>query len=572
MSRYTCLLSICTGLCLAPCAGAGARLDFEPVRRWAVQDQGRVKPLDTLARDTAKTVTGKAAFSAVDPLTGATLAPDGDPLDTLLSMLFQTEAWARSPVIRIKSAHLKQAIGLPLERTYFTPEEIQNSHEFHTLADQVIEKSRRDEKIIVETETKCLELIHQMNLLQRMRSGGGLLLVPPQRVETRYDEASWSALEHAEGVDAETRAALAAMMGDVRDAYLNRDPQGFHAATTALGAALRNVSPQVYPAPATLALEVHYNRLRPFHWAFALYFLGFVCWVLALGADRKPVTALAWALTVAGLALHSYGFVLRVVLSGRAPVSNMYESMVFLCWGVIVFGIIFEAIYRSRYFLLSSTIAGGGLMLMAHVLPIDSGIGVLVPVLRSNYWLIIHVLTIMLSYSAFAVAWALGHVMLVQVIANPRNTSHIGEMCNFVYRTLQVGVLLLAAGTILGGVWANASWGRYWGWDPKETWALICLLGYVAVLHARFTNWIGNFGMAVSSVLAFMLVVMCYYGVNFVLPQGLHSYGAGSGGIHYAIGYVIADTIFVAVAVARWHFAGRPRLGRLATLKESVET
>ena len=117
-------------------------------------------------------------------------------------------------------------------------------------------------------------------------------------------------------------------------------------------------------------------------------------------------------------------------------------------------------------------------------------------------------------------------------------------------------MLLLAAGTILGGVWADYSWGRFWGWDPKEVWALIALLGYLAVLHARFAGWILDFGLAALSVICFSLVVMAWYGVNFVLGAGLHSYGFGGGGAPYVFSAIGLQSLFVAAAAVRYVASG----------------
>jgi ABC-type transport system involved in cytochrome c biogenesis permease subunit len=122
----------------------------------------------------------------------------------------------------------------------------------------------------------------------------------------------------------------------------------------------------------------------------------------------------------------------------------------------------------------------------------------------------------------------------------------------YMYRAVQIGVVLLAAGTILGGVWADYSWGRFWGWDPKEVWALIALLLYLAVLHGRFTGWLKGFGFAVVTVFSFLGVLMAWYGVNFVLGVGLHSYGFGSGGMGYVLAYVIAQTLFILAAYLKY--------------------
>ena len=181
-----------------------------------------------------------------------------------------------------------------------------------------------------------------------------------------------------------------------------------------------------------------------------------------------------------------------------------------------------------------------------------SSIDPLVPVLRDNFWLTIHVLTITLSYAAFALAMGFGHILLFRYARNPIAARADQPMHFWLYRVLQLGVILLAAGTILGGVWANYSWGRFWGWDPKETWALIALLCYILTLHGRLAGWWTQFGLVVASVVCFLAVLMAWYGVNFVLGKGLHSYGFGIGGETYVVTFVIADLLFVAFAIWRY--------------------
>ena len=137
--------------------------------------------------------------------------------------------------------------------------------------------------------------------------------------------------------------------------------------------------------------------------------------------------------------------------------------------------------------------------------------------LRNNFWLVTHVLTITLSYAAFALALGIADIALGYYLARSKNREVLELLSTFIYKTLQVGVLLLAVGTVLGSIWADYAWGRFWGWDPKEVWALIALLGYLALLHARYTGWLGNFGLAACAAACFSLVIVAWYGVNFVL-------------------------------------------------------
>ncbi len=184
------------------------------------------------------------------------------------------------------------------------------------------------------------------------------------------------------------------------------------------------------------------------------------------------------------------------------------------------------------------------------------------PVLRDNFWLTIHVLTIVSSYAAGALAWGLGLLSLGYYLLGTYREPGAGrakqppaacaELAGFIYKVMQVAVLLLAAGTILGGLWADVSWGRFWGWDPKEVWALVSLLAYLVVLHGRYAGWIGNFGLAAGAVMGAAVIGMSWYGVNFLLGAGLHSYGFGQGGQTEFFAFLILNFALLAAAAWRW--------------------
>ena len=209
-------------------------------------------------------------------------------------------------------------------------------------------------------------------------------------------------------------------------------------------------------------------------------------------------------------------------------------------------------------------------------------------VLRNNFWLAIHVLIITASYGAGALAWGLGNLSLAyyafgryrdpavpsaEAVAaghrppegyeppppRRRPPEQCAILAAYIYKATQVAVLLLAAGTITGAIWADFAWGRYWGWDPKEVWALVSLLVYLAVLHGRWAGWAGNFGLAVGSVLGATAIMVAWYGVNYVLTGGLHSYGAGAGG-QIPVGICLAaNWLLVAFAAVRYALESRVR-------------
>jgi cytochrome c-type biogenesis protein CcsB len=323
---------------------------------------------------------------------------------------------------------------------------------------------------------------------------------------------------------------------------------------------LQSPSGYSYPAYGDLAREAHYNQFHPFRKAWILYLFTFACLMLAGDTRQKegsvapgPLYWLGLASACFGFALHAYGFYLRCIIAGRPPVTNMYESVIWVAFAAVLFSLIFEFFYRARSYLMASTVGAVVCLILADTLPtvLDPSIRPLTPVLRSNFWLTIHVLTITAGYAAFLLSLGLGHMVLWKYVTGPDQKESLRGLNKALYKALQVGVLLLAAGTLLGGVWANYSWGRFWGWDPKEVWALIALLGYLSILHGRYAGWLGHFGTAAASVLAFQGVLMAWYGVNFVLGAGLHSYGFGNGGVLYVACFSLAEVLLVGFAVMR---------------------
>jgi ABC-type transport system involved in cytochrome c biogenesis permease subunit len=215
-----------------------------------------------------------------------------------------------------------------------------------------------------------------------------------------------------------------------------------------------------------------------------------------------------------------------------------------------IFSFILELVYRRRVIAIGGAVVAVMATIVADAMPMEYGNAIrnLTPVLRSNYWLTIHVLTIVSSYAAFALALVLGNIVLGQFIYGKSDAAVIRTNLLFTYRAVQIGVLLVAAGTILGGLWADVSWGRFWGWDPKEVWALIVLLTYLALLHGRYAGWIKQFGTAAGAVICFTAVLMSWYGVNFVLGAGLHSYGFNTGGQGYVASFVLCQWAYVLIA------------------------
>jgi cytochrome c-type biogenesis protein CcsB len=292
----------------------------------------------------------------------------------------------------------------------------------------------------------------------------------------------------------------------------------------------------VLPSSTKLEAELLFHKLNLFYHLIFLYLLlGIVLFIVIftrlIKRDFKLVVVNKGVLylTIVGFAIHTFALGLRWYISGHAPWSNGYESVVYIAWAVILAGLIFAK--RSSFALATTNILAAVTLFVANLSWLDPQITNLVPVLKS-YWLTIHVSIITASYGFLGLSSLLGFLtMILYIIASDKNIDSIKESIKETTTinemSMIIGLAMLTVGNFLGGVWANESWGRYWGWDPKETWALISILIYAAVLHQRFVPKLNNSYMfAVTSTVAFSSIIMTYFGVNFYL-SGMHSYASG---------------------------------------------
>ncbi len=252
-----------------------------------------------------------------------------------------------------------------------------------------------------------------------------------------------------------------------------------------------------------------------------------------LGIFATLFTLVAWLIQTAGLGLrwmesYQMGF-------GHAPLTNMYESVVFFSWTIIILYLIIEWKFKTR--IIGAFAVPFAFLAMAYAsfsTEISKTINPLIPALQSN-WLIAHVITCFVGYAAFAVAAGLGIMYLIKNISKNKDEQSTGfinslpplkTIDDIIHKTMVFGFIWLTAGIITGAIWANSAWGTYWSWDPKETWSLITWFLYAITLHARYTRGWGGTKIAFLAIFGFLAVLFTYYGVNFLLA-GLHSYGSG---------------------------------------------
>jgi len=493
----------------------------------AIQAGGRVKPLDTFARESLQLLYGKSTFNGKSAI------------EILMTWYLIPESWDKIEFIKISRADLKQAIGLDSTRSLFSPADLQGQMERIRLVMTELEGKRKAQEKLDPYFQAVATLENQFFLFQAIRLGKALTIIPPA------EGTSWTAMDTApEDVQTLFQAIAKGFVVSIKDG----ESQALASSVGSFNDAMRARNPQQYPSSADISVEMHYNSIHPFMISWVLYLIATILFVVSAIRTTGWVQKAAWITTGLAFLMHTYGFALRIFLTERPPVTNMYETVVWIPWGALIFGVIVAYSTKRNFAVLAATLVNTLCLILADFAPavLDASIQPLQPVLRSNLWLLIHVLTITLSYAAFFVAFILGDFGMYYVLrGEQRFQATIKVVANSAYRCVQIGVILLAAGTILGGVWADYSWGRFWGWDPKETWALIALLGYIAVLHGRLAGWLRDVGFLASCVVAFSLVIMAWYGVNYVLGAGLHSYGFGGGGVGQVSAFIAAHLLFV---------------------------
>ena len=526
---------------------------IEHLESLPIQDGGRVMPLGTYANRLASQLTGRRHW-------GAGKGPEAfsarEPMQLLCDLLYSPAAMLHKPLIAIENVPFKKRVGLEEKRRFFHAVEIASCPGVNEILGQFAQAQAANQSLQPDRDQRiALDLQAAVERVASFASGARLAMVPPKDGNVYLGVSPTMADPGAEQV----RDALAAF----GRAYNSNEPLDEPAA--AIVAAVKAAGAPSPEDARAVRLETFYNNHRPWLMTAIAYALSILLFGLSRVAMRRVLCALAVAAAIWGVGEQVLGIMLRVGILGRAPVSNTYESLLWMGLVAVVAGGVAQLINRRAWYLVGGLVVGFLSVLFSNLVPLESRTGALPAVLRSNYWLIVHVLTIVASYGVLALASLLGHVYLVKevllrkpsTVAAPTYLAH--PLIAQTYRAIQLGLLLLTAGTILGGVWAADSWGRFWGWDPKETWALISIVVYFAVLHARYVRWLRDFGLAASAIVGFAAIVWTFYGVNYVMATGLHSYGAGAGGAVWVGVWMLAEIAFIAVCRVRFN-----RLNRLA--------
>lgn len=530
MQNATSILII--GLCLIPFQNSNAQTVIEEkapefpashadlFSTVVVQDfKGRMKPMHTLSREVLRKVSGRESYK------------DLNADQAILSMFCDKSGWYSLPLVKV-GEYTAEFIGTEGKRAAY--KDFFNKDGSYKLTQEVRLAHGLDPKDRGKIEKDLIKVDERVNIINMVFSGSIFKIVP-----VAGDANNTWVARHSHGNQ---------ISDDVANLFFNEYAKALHNSqhdnnygqADQLIRELKDyqvkMGSQVIPSPTKLNAEISLNNLKVFnHLSYIYILLGLAFLALLFISVFKPSLNLKvpfnilLALVIAGFAFHTLGLGLRWYVSGRAPWSNGYESMIYIAWTTSLAGLIFTR--KSPGALAATMVLSGTVLLIALLSFLDPQITPLQPVLRS-YWLTIHVSLEAGSYGFLMLGAIIGliNLLLLATVTNKskdnvvrvvREMSYISEM------TIIGGVVMISIGTYLGGVWANESWGRYWGWDAKETWALVSILVYAIILHLRIIPKMqGLFLFNVSTLFGLSSIIMTYYGVNYYL-SGLHSYAAG---------------------------------------------
>lgn len=324
-------------------------------------------------------------------------------------------------------------------------------------------------------------------------------------------------------------------------------PADFNRAVDSYLKLLQDDRPQDLNLTAT-RFEAYFNHFKPFTQADILYLIAFVVGACGWLGWTRGFNLAAFSVLCVALAVHTFAIIGRIYISGRPPVTNLYSSAVFIGWGCVVLGMLLEIVYRLGVGNLIASVAGYATLLIADGLSLNGDtFTVLTAVLDTQFWLATHVTTITLGYATTYLAGLLGVVYVTRGVFTPSLTPAIGkDISRMIYGTLCFSLFFSFVGTVLGGLWADDSWGRFWGWDPKENGALIIVLWNALVLHARWGGMVKERGVAVLAIAGNIFVSWSWWGVN-ELGAGLHSYGFTAGTVLKLAGFVASQLVLIGI-------------------------
>lgn len=487
-----------------------------------VQDYaGRIKPISTEAVEIVHKIAGKSSLFGLTPE------------QMILGMSSNAALWQELPIIKLSNASIKKVLGLAPETEYVSFASMFDNEGYYKLAKQVSAANQKAGSKRDTFDNDVIKFDEKLNIAYLTLKGVFFKFIPIPNDATHTWITPNDAFNHPM-VSREVKSTLNEYFVALQEGVSNNHWENANKALSDLKENQHILSAEIMPSETRVRAEVLYNHLGLFQKFVGFYFLlGFGAFVLAVFSifTCKRYLSLekgVLSLFIVGFIVHSFGLALRWYISGHAPWSDSYESMVYIGWSAGFAGIM--VFRKSILSLAAAAILAAIVMLVAHMSFVNPQITNLVPVLKS-YWLSIHVSVITASYGFLGMGALLGLMALVlMMLKNKKNATLMNEQIRHLVAineiSLIIGLCMLTIGNFFGGIWANESWGRYWGWDPKETWSFVSIIVYALILHLRFIPKLNSvYVFSIASLLGYSSIMMTYFGVNFYLT-GMHSYAA----------------------------------------------
>ncbi|MBN2772817.1 MAG: cytochrome c biogenesis protein CcsA, partial [Prolixibacteraceae bacterium] len=516
-----------SGILLSAQSSAQERLDKNHVQEFSQlliqNNRGRIEPVNTLASDILRKVAKKSNINGIPAA------------EVFLEMNINPEKWKNIPLIKVANPELRSRLGATGNMVAFNKIVTSQQSGGYRLSQMVQQAYAVSPAKRNKLDKEIINVDERVNILMNVFLGNFLTIFPIPNHENNkwvsYQNTS-SLGENAEWAENTYNQYFSSIIQAKQNGDW-RSPNGY---LKLLKENQNKYASHIVPSDTKIKLEVFYNNFNIFGKLSKFYLIiGFSLLILQFITLFNPKTKTE-KLKMVGVIFaillftaHTAGLALRWYISGHAPWSNGYESMIFVGWATALSGLIF--IKRSQITLAMTLVLAALTLLVAGMSWMSPEITDLVPVLKS-YWLIVHVAIITASYGFLGISALLGTLNLILIITrseknNTRINLTIKELAYIIQIALIIGLYMITIGSFIGGVWANESWGRYWGWDPKETWALVTVLVYSFIIHMhKIKGFRGTFALSTAALVSFSSVLMTYFGVNYYL-SGLHSYAQG---------------------------------------------
>ena len=487
------------------------------IRDIPLQDEGRIKPLDTFARNHLLAFYGKRSLK--EPDMGAT--------EWIVSLILDPENGRTQKIFNIRNPEVASSLFLDWtnEHKYSFNDIVPGMREQSSLLELINQKENSSRTIF---ERQLYELSKNILRFEEISYLKALKFIPPsENSETGEWQSPFELILKSIPASENQGAILDALQMYLANRLSGNESQ-MQLALNRYESALSSFSGLTLDIN-NLKRETWVNRVNLFYISLGLYLFAFI--TLALSWMSKPaiLTKIAYFLMIFGTAFHAYGIYLRMHIMGRPPVTTLYESVIFVSLIIMILAVILEYFRKDGLGIFVGSISGSILHYVGFSYASDGDtLGMLVAVLNSNFWLATHVTTITIGYGASLMAGCVGHLYLIQQIREGKNSASLKSIFNNLFGITLLALFFTLFGTILGGIWADQSWGRFWGWDPKENGALLIVLWQLMMIHMRLSGLARPADFALGMGLNNIIVALAWFGVN-LLQVGLHSYGFDDG-------------------------------------------